>query len=82
MQGNAVNADRLLGGINPRAQLGDDAAIDFDAAGGDQFLALSPAAEPCRGQHFLQTLQAIAGGRLRLWGRRGDVSAGGGGWQA
>ena len=46
-QDDAVNANGLLGGIDPSAQFGDDAAIDFDTAGGDQFLALSPAAEPC-----------------------------------
>ena len=70
VQGDTIDANGLVGRIDPRAQFGDDAAIDLDAAGGDQFLALPPAAEPRGRQHFLQTLRSVGGGLSRFSPRR------------
>jgi hypothetical protein len=45
-------------GIDARAELGHHLAVDFDAAFKNQLLALAPAGNAGRGEHFLQ---AIAG---------------------
>ena len=65
-----IDADLLRGRIDARAQLGDHAAIDLHAAGGDQFLALPPAAQPRRGQDLLQPLRTLRWGGGPLRGER------------
>ena len=50
----AIDANIGRVGIDLRAERGDGAAIDGDAAGGDQFFAFSPAADSGRSQQLLQ----------------------------
>jgi len=61
--------------IHASSQLGNHVAIDFHAAGGDQFLALAAAAQARRGQDFLQR-SGPAGGV----GRSAGGSSESGGW--
>ncbi len=56
--------------IDPHAQLGNHAAVDFDPAGANKFFALAPAADASGGQHFLKSLaRGGASGVRRLAGR-------------
>jgi len=57
-QRRPVHADLLPQRIDSRTKFGDGPAIDLDAPGQDQLLALAPAADTGGGQHLLQTLAA------------------------
>jgi hypothetical protein len=51
---DAVDVDFLPLGVDPHAQFVGHLAVDFDAAVGDEFLALASAAEAGDGEHLLQ----------------------------
>jgi len=57
----AVDPDLLAKGIDAGAELRDHLAVDLDPAGGDQFLAVPPAAEPGRREHLLKPFKAVIG---------------------
>ncbi len=62
MQDFAVDANFLRARIDARAELGDDLAIDLDAAVEDQLLALASAGDAASGEHLLQPLGALGVG--------------------
>jgi hypothetical protein len=71
----AVDADFLPSAINAGAQLGDDLAVDLDAALGDELLALAAAGDAGGSEHFLEAFAfarfaGASGGRGATFGRR------------
>lgn len=57
----AVEADSLPVGINLKAKLCHDFAVDGDSPGGDQFFAVAPRVDPGRCENFLQSFETRCG---------------------
>jgi hypothetical protein len=53
VDGLAVDGEPLFLGIDLRAELANDGAVDADAAGSDEFLAMPPRADAGVGQDLL-----------------------------
>ena len=55
----AVDGDPSSGGVDPRAELADDLAVDGDATLEDELLAAAARAQAGVGQHFLKPLLLV-----------------------
>jgi hypothetical protein len=65
----AIHGDCCLGGIDARAQLADDLAINRDPPLADKLLALPARAQPRVRQDLLESLRLATGGALLMLGR-------------
>ena len=64
----AVDADVVASGVGARAELGDDLAVEDDAAFEDDGLCGTAAGDACLGENFLETVAARRVGVLGLGG--------------
>ncbi len=63
MEQLAVDADVVARGVGLGAKLGDDCAVDLDAAAGDQLFGVAAAGDAGLGKDLLQALELGRGGR-------------------